>query len=109
MGKIKTAFLFWLFIVVCFSSATVNAQERWFTCTVGMAGPGEDPQTFFRLSDVSASPAFTDKWFKAPASRAKEMLAVALAAMASEGTVTVLVDLDSDPIPVIAYFYLGQP
>ena len=52
-------------------AAPAAAQNQWFYCTVNLAGPGGEQNTFLRLSDTDAPPAFTDKWFTFPAGRAK--------------------------------------
>lgn len=82
------------------------AAQQWFTCRVQLAGPG-GAATLVKLTDTSSTPAFTSKWFLAPADRAKEILAVALTAMSNGMTVRVSIDLSvPDEYPPIYAFYL---
>jgi len=90
-----------VFIVVCLITINASAAE-WITCSVSMAGPsGED--TYICLSDTAPSPAFTSKWFIAPADRAKEMTAIALTAMTNN--MKVLIKADADPYLDAFYLY----
>lgn len=83
-----------------------NAAPQWYICQVNLAGPA-GALTLVRLTDIGAVPAFTKKWFLAPADRAKEMLAVAMAAMTNGMTVKVYVDISvADEYPPITSFYL---
>jgi hypothetical protein len=53
-----------------------------YQCEVRQVGPQSKSAVNIQLSDSATSPAFTDAWFKALPARRKEMLAVALTAMA---------------------------
>ncbi len=89
-----------IFVVVCLLTMNASAAE-WITCSVNIAGPsGED--TYICLSDTASSPAFTKKWFIAPKDRAKEMTAIAIAAM----TNNMKVIIRADKTPYLDAFYL---
>ena len=110
MGKGKMMVCVGLLAMLFFGlAAPASAQNQWFYCTVSLAGPGGEESTFIRLSDTEASPAFTDKWFELPVSRAKEMLAVALTAMANEIQVAAYVNPAAGETPVIVNLYLYRP
>lgn len=79
-----------IFVVVCLLTIRVSAAE-WITCSVCMAGPSGE-YTYICLSDTASSPAFTKKWFVAPADRAKEMTAIALTAMTNNMKVIIKAD-----------------
>ena len=84
---------------------TLNASAAWYTCTVTMVGPGGSTQTYVKLTDTSASPAFTNRWFLTRSDRTKEMLATALAA--SCNTMNVLVNIgDTAQYSTIYNLYL---
>jgi hypothetical protein len=60
------------------------------------------------LDDAGAQ--FTDKTFAAAKGREKEMLAVALTALANNATVSISIDPTSDAIPPLIYdIYLLKP
>jgi hypothetical protein len=87
-----TAALLWL-------PAAAGAKTAYYRCQVLIAGPTSDSQTGIMLRGVS--PAFSDRWFLADPLRAKEQLAVALAAMLNGKEVFVQVDLDQPGKPEI--------
>ena len=91
-----------------FAADESGAAQQWYTCRVQQAGPG-GALTLVKLTDTASSPAFTGKWFLAPADRAKEILAVALTAMSNGMTVRVSTDIGvPDEYPSIYSFYLKQ-
>lgn len=61
-----------------------------YQCTVTMAGSGGTTYSYVKLTDTAGTPAFTDRMFTFPTTRAKEMLAVALTAMANNKRVRVV-------------------
>jgi hypothetical protein len=89
-----------------FAADESSAAQQFYTCRVLLAGPG-GAVTLVKLTDTASTPAFTGKWFLAPADRAKEILAVALTAMTNGMTVRVSIDLSvPDEYPPIYAFYL---
>jgi hypothetical protein len=68
------------------------AASGWYICTVNEAGPAGTKFTNIRLTDTADTPAFTNLLFRAELTRAKEQLAVALTAMASNLKVKVYTD-----------------
>lgn len=80
-------------VLVVFGLLTMLASTSFaaeFFCTVGSAGPLNATNTIVKLTDTAATPAFTDRYFNLRADRAKEMLAVALTAMANNKKVRVV-------------------
>jgi hypothetical protein len=74
----------------------------WFTCRVTLAGPAEDGNIYIALSDTGG--AFPSQWFVSVASMKNEMLATALAAIASGKNVTTALS-DTVPYSTINRFY----
>ena len=68
-----------------------NAEYRWVFCTVELAGPSSVGM-YIRLTDASATPAFTNKGFFCPEDRAKQMLAIALTAISLNSKVHAYLD-----------------
>jgi len=81
----------------------LNASAAWYTCTVIAAGPGESGRTYIRLTDNSGS--FTNRWFIASSTRAKEMFAAALTAMTNNQPVSVNVGSSAE-FSTIYNFYV---
>jgi hypothetical protein len=95
-------------IVVATSVQASTAVLEWYTCTVTKAGPGGKKQVFITLTDAGGL--FTDKTFAAAKGREKEMLAIALAALTNNLTVSVSCSPLSDTTPAIIYeIYLLKP
>lgn len=69
-----------------------EAKASYYRCRVIGAGPAGDGQTRIMLRGLS--PEFSDRWFMADPLRAKEHLAVALAAIVNGKDVFVQVDLE---------------
>jgi hypothetical protein len=69
-----------------------EARLSYYRCRVIAAGPSGDGQTGIMLRGLS--PEFSDKWFLADPLRAREQLAVALAAIVNGKEVFVQVDLE---------------
>lgn len=81
--KIKKFALASLIAVLLIMALASVALAGTYVCIVTATGPGGATATFVRLTDTAATPAFTNRWFKFRSDRAKEMLAVALTAMAN--------------------------
>ena len=93
MSRMKTWLLpLLLAAVVWWRPSAGEAANAYYRCEVLMAGPTSESQTAIKLRGVF--PSFRDRWFFADPARAKEQLAVALAAMLHNKEVYVLVDLD---------------
>jgi len=80
MKKNKIGLMVIIFAVIGFLAFNVWAGE--FICSVAEVGQG-NPSKYVRLTDTDGTPAFVDCWFKLPADRGNEMLAVALTALTS--------------------------
>ncbi len=85
-------------------TSTARAIQAWYTCEVTGAGMAQTDVVTVRLSDVGASPAFTKRWFVGSSPIAKEMLAVALIAIALDKPVRCRVDPDSSPVRLIKLY-----
>jgi len=81
----------------------LNASAAWYTCTVNLAGPGYT-NTYINLTDTSASPAFTRRWFIADSARSKEMLAVALTAISNSMVVKVIIGSSAQYSTIVALY-----
>ena len=97
-----------------------SAAGAWYTCTVDQAGPsGNNPYpattsatpsgSFIYLTDTAAAPAWVgSKQFSISAARAREFLAVGLAAIASGKKVKVFFIFPANltAVPVLTAIYL---
>jgi hypothetical protein len=88
-------------------TSTARATPAWFTCEVSVAGMAATNAVSVRLSDLAATPAFTNTWFLGSSLIAKEMLAVALTAIAIDSPVSCRVDLAFTP-PQLIRLYLKK-
>lgn len=99
-------FLLMLTIAFGLLVATASlAMAATYDCIVTAVGPAYTTPVYVRLTDTAATPAFTDRWFKFNDDRKKEMLAVALTAMANNKKVRMVVSLPN-PYYTITEFYL---
>lgn len=64
------------------------AAGGWFSCTVNMAGPGENGNMYVHLREVSGQ---FDSWYIAAAAVKKEILATALTAISASLKVSAFV------------------
>lgn len=87
--------------IIALSTTYALAAGNFHTCTVEAAGPGGNG-TFIKLHDVNSNGAY---WCVPRATREKEMLAVALTAMANDMQVSAFFD-DTDRNPIIGTLYL---
>jgi hypothetical protein len=97
-----------MLLLIAQSGHPATTALEWYTCTVTKAGPGGKKQVFITLTDANGL--FTDQTFAAVKGREKEMLAVALTAVANNGAVSVSIDPSSQVHPPIIYdIYLLKP
>ena len=87
-------------------ATTVQAAARFFTCEVDEAVILGNGRTFVRLTDTSSAQAFANKNFEAPELVAKQMLAVAIAALTANLTVKVRTDPDKLGSPMLLRMHL---
>lgn len=97
--RVKTLLLVLCTAALLWLSSAAEAGTAYYRCQVLVAGPTNDSQTRILLRGVA--PAFNNRWFVADPLRAKEQLAVALAAMLNGKEVFVQVDLDQPGKPEI--------
>ena len=90
-------------LATAFLVADSSAAPALYVCTVEAAGPQADGVMYIGLT---SAPAFTWKWFIAPANMQKEILAIALTAMSNGMQVLVQVDVSAGDYPPIKNFYL---
>jgi len=100
-------------LVVAFAATGAFAAFAWYDATVtasapgyGGAGPSGATDTIFVLTHSATTKLFTNKQFKAWTGRQKEMLAVALTAMANGKKLRVYVDLAAAAPPPIQIMML---
>lgn len=98
-----------LFLGACFSAPAANAGQQWYVCSivkVGQSG-GKD---YVQLTHVptEGAPAFTARFFRLPAEKAKEMLAVALSAVTGGFKVEVYVDAEIEYSEVYAVYLVAE-
>ncbi len=78
-------------------TSIARATRVWTDCEVTAAGMAETDVVTVRLTDLRNSRAFTNQWFVGRSSIAKEMLAVALTAIALGNPTNCKVDPDVNP------------
>jgi hypothetical protein len=93
------------FLQLAIGAVSAEAASSTFTCTVNQAGPS-GAEVRIMLSDSSAAPYFTNKWFKAPVGQENRMLAIAISAINSRKKVNVIVDPELPSPPEISALYL---
>ena len=88
-------------------SAPAQAAPSWFVATVSAAGSVFTGQLSIRMSDTASTPAFTNKFFfvLTTSGVTKEILAVALTAVALDSEVFVFADPDL-AVPQITNMYV---
>ena len=89
-------------LATAFLVADSSAAPALYVCTVEAAGPG-DGVIYIALT---SAPAFSWKWFIAPANIQKEILAISLTAMSNGMQVLVQTDASAAGYPLIKNFYL---
>jgi hypothetical protein len=105
--RLVTVILFALVLLV--AGIEAQAGQQWYVCSivkVGQSG-GKD---YVQLTHVptQGSPAFTARFFRLPAEKAKEMLAVALSAVTGGFKVEVYVDGQIEYSEVYAIYLVGE-
>lgn len=92
-------------IVICCLSIQAKAASSWYTCSIDEAGSTAKTVKII-LTDTAVTPAFSQKCFRFPSTRKREMLSLALTAVVLEKNVRVLVDIESASQPLISMMYL---
>ena len=90
-------------------SPPVQAAPEWFQAKVLKTGVTGGDSVLVRLTDLAATPTFTNKWFFVSDLVAKEMLAIALTAIATDMAVQVNTDPFEQSQPEIRVMYLLAP
>ena len=106
--KSRKVLLTGLAVVSAMLVFTTSVFAAWYTCKVKQAGPFNETEVRFVLSDTKEAPAFADKTFVAMAGCENRMLATALTAISSGLTVKVRTDLSKPGFPAIDAMYLVQ-
>ena len=78
-------------------TSTARATRIWTECEVTIAGMADTDAVNLRLTDLRTPQAFANEWFLGVSPIAKEMLAVALTAMALGSPTKCRVEPDVDP------------
>lgn len=108
MGRLYRLAVVILFpLTLLLSGSEAQAGQQWYVCSivkVGQSG-GKD---YLQLTHVPTlgSPAFTARFFRLPAEKAKEMLAVALSAVTSGFKVEVYLDAQVEYSEVYAIYLI---
>jgi hypothetical protein len=92
-----------VFLTGAYFTKDAEAVRQYFVCKVEMTG-STDVGILVCLSDTAASPAFTNRWFKAFAGEENRLLASALMALSSDMYLGVVVDLSEAGY---GYIYAG--
>jgi hypothetical protein len=80
-----------LFLMVISTLAPIKANAAtppWFVCSIDSVGPASGTY-YIWLTDTADTPVFTDRYFVLDANQAKQLLAVALTALATSKDVQV--------------------
>jgi hypothetical protein len=95
---------------ILFVGSLGNAQAavETYTCDVIMAGTAANGTTFIRLTHLATNRAFTNKWFSAPTTQSREMLAIALAALTAGKQVQIGADIAVAGQPRINFLYMKK-
>jgi len=93
----RTGMILAVALLVGMSWTSTARAAGWFTCEVIAAGMAGTDVVIVRLTDLKNSRAFTNQWFLGVSPIAKEMLAVALTAIALGNPTKCRVDPDVDP------------
>lgn len=88
------------------AGSSANAAAAWYTCEILNSGVTTTGSAFVRLTHISGNPAFQNTWFEISSAARKEMLAVALTAIAGGLEVLVRTDLSVAGTPVLDRFYV---
>ena len=83
-------------------SAAAQAASEWFTGDVVQAGVTSGGTVLIRIT----TPAFQNKWCRAPDRASREMLAIALTAVTAGQPIRVRLDPDAAGFPLIRNMYL---
>ncbi len=108
MGR-YTSFIPIMFFLVILGCSEAQAGQQWYLCNivkVGQSG-GRD---YVQLSHApkEGAPVFTARFFRLPAEKAKEMLAVALAAVSGGFKVEVYVDAQIEYSELYAIYLVSE-
>ena len=96
MKRLMLVFATTLLIVALTSGA--RAAPQWYKCEVTSVGMPSTSTLVIRLTDVSGTPAFTNKWFVNTQPNVREMYAAALTALAAGLTVSVNADTSTNDL-----------
>lgn len=108
MGRKKVIFVL-LVAVIVLISATVHAENRWGDFRVLSVGPAYGSM-YILLQGVGDNPPFGERWCTPNAGQEREMLAIALTAMANGLNVHACIDvnLSATVYTIHAFYLLGQ-
>jgi hypothetical protein len=88
----------------------LNAQPApaWYDVEINMAGMSANGTLFIRVTDMAATPAFTNLWLIGNPGLSREMLATALAAMTNDMVAFVNTDPAAGGFPLANNLYLKK-
>ncbi len=87
---------------------TTQAAPTWYDVEINMAGMSANGTLFIRVTDLAATPAFTNLWLIGNPGLSREMLATALAAMTNDMVAFVNTDPADPGFPLANNLYLKK-
>lgn len=106
MFRVLRNFVAGLVLIAWASSA--SAASAWYVVDVDMTGVSASNSLLVKLSHVSTSPAFSEKWFRIPDISGNEMLATSLAAITAGLRLTIRVDVNDGSIPILSRLFVQK-
>ena len=92
-----------IFAIVSLFPGSAYAEKAWYTCRIARAGIAADGNVRVCLTDNKAK--FKKMWCRAVDSQKREVLAIALAALANNFFILVYMDKSEKPEPIIYGIY----
>jgi len=83
----------------CVFAPAANAVPGWYVCTIDMTNM-QDGYLWLAVTHATTTPAFTNKYVLVNPTYRKEIMAIALTAMASNMQLSVYFDPAASPYPI---------
>ena len=87
---------------------SAQSAPTWYDVEINMAGMAANGTLFIRVTDLAATPAFTNLWLIGNPGLSREMLATALAAMTNDMVAFVNTDPNDPGFPLANNLYLKK-
>ena len=85
-------------LVIVASTSGARGAPQWYQCEVITVGMPSTKTLLVKLTHISGTPAFTNKWFKNTQPNVREIYAAALTTLAAGLTVTVNADTSTNDL-----------